>query len=99
MMHARNGWQEIVNDTGLRTYMAIFTPDGDDNWEEVAGYFQPIDEIVRRFRLEAVANVSISAGVLTIAFHTLDTAVPDDFKRAGESLIRLLVNTSKDRRR
>ena len=93
MMHTQNGWQEIVNDTGLRTYMAIFTPDGDDNWEEVAGYFTRIDEIVRRFRLEQVANVSISAGVLTAAFHTSDAAVPGEFKAAGEALMRLLTNT------
>ena len=93
MMHTQNGWQEIVNKTGLRTYMAIFTLEGDDNWEEVAGYFQRIDEIVRRFQLEEVVNVSLSAGVLTVAFHTSEAAVPDRFKSAGEALIELLTTT------
>lgn len=93
MLQTRNGWQEIVHDNEpLRSYMAIFTPDGPDNWNEVAGLFPAINEIIKRFNLTDVASVSMSAGVLSIIFHTGQPELPSSFSDAGAALTELITH-------
>ena len=93
MLYTKNGWEEITHDDGVhRTYMAIFMPRGEDNWGEVIGYIPLIDKLVRQYKLQNAANISASAGVLTIAFQTTEgQQIPDVFREAGKVLSKLLV--------
>lgn len=93
MMHTHSGWQTIVSKDGkLLTYMAIFTPVGDDNWEENVAYVQAIDDLARQYKLQDVADISVNARVLTVAFHLPEHhTVPDVVKVAGEAVSARLV--------
>lgn len=91
MLQTRDGWQEIVHKDGkVKSYMAIFTPQGPDNWDEVVALFPAINKVIKEFNLTDTANVSLSASVLTIVFHTDRDDIPDNFKRAGAALIELI---------
>lgn len=70
--------------------MAIFTPKGPDNWDEVTTLIPAITKVIEEFKLTDTANVSFSASVLSIIFHTDHYEIPDSFKDAGSRLIELI---------
>jgi len=91
MLQTRNGWEEIArDDEPLRSYMAIFTPKGSDDWDEIAGLFPAINDVIKQFGLTSSVSVSLSAGVLSIVFHTRRPALPANFKDASTALTKLL---------
>ncbi len=92
MLHTLNGWQEIAHEDGMhRTYMAIFTPVDEDNWEGIVALVPSIDNVVRQHALQSAAHISLSAGVLTVTFDVTDgRPIPQSFHEAGKELLPII---------
>lgn len=75
--------------------MAIFTPEGPDDWDEVTSLFSSINEVIKHFRLTQAAHVTMSAGVLTVTFDTDNNGLlPESFIQAGKALTKRITNGS-----